>query len=103
MGTTGAAGLAIVRTARLWPNHAKTTIDIADGLLEEAKRTAERERSTLRALEEEGLRAVLARRRRSQIPFRLRDARFKGNGLRPGVDIGTWERIAPRIYEGSGG
>ncbi len=43
--------------------HMKTTIEIADALLSEAREVARRERSTLRAVVEEGLRVALARRR----------------------------------------
>jgi len=38
--------------------HMKTTIEIADALLERAKRTAAREKKPLRALVEEGLRKI---------------------------------------------
>ena len=50
----------------------KATIDIADALLDQAKRAAERENTTLRALVERGLRQVLASPAQDSAPFRLR-------------------------------
>jgi hypothetical protein len=80
----------------------KTTIDISTALLEEARRLAAREGTTLRALIEQGLRRLLAERKRSG-GFRLRKAAFKGDGLQPGVATATWERIRDMTYEGRGG
>lgn len=53
--------------------HMKTTIEIADALLSEAREVARREDSTLRALVEEGLRATLGSRstRVEAEPFRM--------------------------------
>ena len=51
--------------------HMKTTVDIADALLTEAKAQAQKEGSTLRALMEEGLRDVLRRRGTAATPERL--------------------------------
>ena len=81
--------------------HMKTTVDIADSLLAEAKRQAAEDATTLRELVEEGLRAVLAARKASG-PVRLRDASFTGHGLQPGVREGDWETIRDLIYEGRG-
>jgi Bacterial antitoxin of type II TA system, VapB len=77
----------------------KTTIDIADPLFDEARRVAEREHTTLRALIEEGLRAVLAGKARIE-PFKLRDARFKGGqGLTPEFAAsGGWARLREAAY-----
>ena len=72
----------------------KTTIDIADSMLKAAKEAAAREGTTLRALVEEGLRAVLGRRRAKAPRVRLRDASFKGNGMQPGVDVSRWDAVA---------
>jgi len=80
----------------------KTTVNIADPLLSAAKRLAAQEHTTLRALIEEGLRRVLERRER-RVPFELRRASFRGNGLQPEVTEGQWERIRDLIYEGRGG
>ena len=81
----------------------KTTIEIADSLLKEAKKRAARERTTVRALVESGLRQVLAQKKSRGGSFQLRDATFKGKGLAPGVGSESWERIREIAYEGRGG
>ncbi|MBU6367112.1 MAG: type II toxin-antitoxin system VapB family antitoxin [Gemmatimonadetes bacterium] len=81
----------------------KTTIDIADALLSQARETAAREGTTVRALVEEGLREVLARHRTRRPRFRLRDASFAGEGLQPGVDLADWGAVAAEVYRGRGG
>ena len=78
----------------------KTTIEIPDPLLAEARRAAEKAGVTLRALVEEGLRRVLRERRAEG--FRLRRATFKGKGVQPGVREGGWERVRDLAYEGRG-
>jgi len=81
----------------------KTTIEIADPLLDEARKLAARERPTLRALIEQGLRRVLSERKSRGGAFRLRKASFKGRGLHPDMQGATWEQIRDKIYEGRGG
>ena len=80
----------------------KTTVEIQDDLLRSAKRQARRERTTLRALVEEGLRRVL-RGRKESTPFRLRDASVGGEGVQQGIREGDWETIRSLTYEGRGG
>jgi hypothetical protein len=80
----------------------KTTVEIPESLLEEAKRLAAREGTTLRALIEEGLRRILAERKRTGA-FRLRKATFKGDGLQPAVAGSSWDRLREMAYEGRGG
>jgi hypothetical protein len=75
----------------------KTTLDIADPLLEEARQVAAREGTTLRALVERGLRQVIAGNKQKK-PFRLRKASFKGRGLRPELADAGWERIRDLAY-----
>jgi len=79
----------------------KTTIDIADPLLSEARTVAARQGTTVRALVEAGLREVLARRRKSGA-FRLRRATFRGRGLQPGAAGGDWARLRDLSYSGRG-
>ena len=80
----------------------KTTIEIPDHLLEEAKRVARAERTTLRSLVEEGLRWALSRRRERDRRFTLRDAGVEGRGVGEGVTEGDWESLRDRIYRGRG-
>ena len=85
-------------------SHMKTTIQIADGLFREARQVARQERTTLRALVEEGLRRVISERlRRRKQGFRLRKVSFKGRGLQPHLAGATWDQILDLGYEGRGG
>jgi len=80
----------------------KTTVDISDKLLEEAKKLAAREGTTVRALIEQGLRQIITARKQPGV-FRLRKATFKGQGLQPAAATATWEQIRDMAYEGHGG
>jgi Arc/MetJ family transcription regulator len=70
----------------------KTTIEISDALLSEAKRLAERQGTTMRRLVEDGLRRVL-REHRAAKDFKLRKASFRGRGLQAPLAEGQWDRI----------
>jgi len=83
-------------------SHMKTTIEIPDPVFAEAKRVARREKSTLRALVEEGLRLVLERRGEEE-RFQLRDASVGGQGLRPELRGASWDEIRDLAYRGRGG
>ena len=83
-------------------SHMKTTIQIPDSLFEEVRKLATKEKTTLKALVEEGLRLALAKHNRRSV-FRLRKASFKGKGLQPGLTEASWEQIREKIYEGRGG
>jgi len=74
-------------------SHMKATVDIADAVLKEAKLIAAREGVTLRSLVEEGLRRVIEDRAAQTTGFKLRDARFHGDGGVPGIDINDWMSI----------
>lgn len=82
--------------------HMKTTIEISEPLLNQARRLATRQGTTLRALVEEGLRKVVAEKRRPE-GFRLRRASFRGEGLQPEVAGAGWDRLREMAYEGHGG
>jgi hypothetical protein len=80
----------------------KTTVEISDSLFTEARRLAQRERRSLRALIEEGLRLVVRERRARRRRYRLRKATFGGEGLHPDVRSGSWEKVRAKAYEGRG-
>jgi hypothetical protein len=66
----------------------RTTINLDDQVLAEAKLLAHRSGTTLTAVIEDALRERLSRRARPQTasaPFKLRT--FTGSGLQPGVDL----------------
>jgi len=76
----------------------KTTIDITDSLLREAKKLAQKRGTTLRALVEEGLRREVRETAGKAKPFRLRDATFGGGGLTPEMQNADWEKWLQMIY-----
>ena len=78
--------------------HMKTTIEIADSILEEARAIAAREGTTVRALVESGLRHMVAERRAQYGTFKLRDESFGGEGLAPELRGASWERIRDLAY-----
>lgn len=77
----------------------KTTVELPDALLEEAKRLAARQGLTLKQLLEMGLRQTIAAQKPSE-PFRLRKHTVGGKGLVEDID---WPGIRERIYDGRGG
>jgi hypothetical protein len=79
----------------------KTTVEISDALLEDVRRLATRERTTVRALIEEGLRRVLVERGQDGA-FRLRRATFRGRGLAPTVAGASWDQLRDLAYEKRG-
>lgn len=80
----------------------KTTVEISDALLERARDLLATEKTTLRALIEEGLRRVIEEHAERK-PFKLRHASFGGRGLQPEMREADWSTIRSLAYEGRGG
>ena len=76
----------------------KTTVEISDPLLRRARKLAERDGVTLRALVERGLRRVVAETRPGA-PFNLRKASFKGRGLKDDLRGASWDKLRDLAYE----
>jgi len=79
----------------------KTTVEIPDSLLQEARRLAEKEGSSVKVLVEEGLRRIILERKKGK-RFRLRKLSFRGKGVQGEVTEGSWEKIRELVYEGRG-
>jgi hypothetical protein len=79
----------------------KTTVELPDALLRDAKRAALKERTTVKALIEQGLRAVVADRKRGG-GFTLRKASFGGDGLVAGRSLQDWASVREAIYSERG-
>lgn len=80
----------------------KTTVEIPDTLLDEAKKVAARRKVPLRSLIEAGLRYVL-KEQKSAGNFHLRDVKFKGKGLRAEFRDAEWDSVRQAAYENRGG
>ena len=75
----------------------KTTIEIQDALLERAKRHARLAGLSLRAVVEEGLRLVLARRS-SVPPYEMPDASVGNPGGTDPLEALSWQDLRAEIY-----
>lgn len=80
--------------------HMKTTVEISDALLNEARKVAARRGVTLRTLIEEGLRQVV--KTGATKKFRLRDESFAGDGLDPSFAQAEWAQVRDAAYKGRG-
>ncbi len=65
----------------------RTTVRLADDLLDEVRRFAVEHRLTLTAVLERALREMLARQKSATGAERPPLPTFRGNGLQPGVDL----------------
>lgn len=90
--TRGTMGLGSMGT------HMKTTVEIADPLLEQAKAEARRRGTSLRALIEEGLRRVIAEP--TAAAYVLPDCSVSGSGPTDLWLNSTWDDKLEMIYEG---
>ena len=81
----------------------KTTIELSDKLLDDARKLAAAQGVPVRELVERGLRHVVAEAKRPRESFVLRKASFKGKGLRPELQGASWDRLRELAYEGRGG
>lgn len=75
--------------------HIKTTIEIADNLLDRVKDRARKEGITLRSLIEESLAATLDQPRPQ---IKVEPVTFGGQGLTREFEDASWDKIRDAIY-----
>lgn len=75
----------------------KTTVEIQDSLLEEARAYADARALTLRKLIEDGLRLVL-KQAPASTAFRLPDCSFEGEGMSDAYSGASWAELRDSIY-----
>jgi hypothetical protein len=79
----------------------KTTIELPDELIRQARRVARQEGATLRALVEEGLQRSLEARRQA-VHRQLDFPTYGGSGLTEEFQGALWSRIRDDIYREHG-
>jgi len=80
----------------------KTTIEISEKILREAKKYAAEKGISLKAVIETALRTMLDRGHRP-VKFTLKKATFRGKGMQPGMEEGNWSIVRDSIYKERGG
>ena len=87
----------------VWVAHMKTTIDVADPLLRQAKKLAQQRGTTLKAVFEDTLRRELEAANSRPRLGPVRTHTFGGKGLQPGLSWADWDTLRGMAYEGRGG
>ncbi len=80
----------------------KTTVDIADNIMERSRELARSEKSTFRDLVEEGLLLIIDRRAQTK-RNEIEPVTVKGKGLSEAFRNAPWSQIRQAAYEGHGG
>ena len=77
-------------------NIVKTTIQIADDLFQRVQALARKEKTTFRALTEEGLRLVLKNKKDKSTKWKWKLVTVKGQGLTDEFKNASWDQIRDR-------
>lgn len=80
-------------------SHMKTTVNLPDELLLEAKELARQEQTTLTELIATSLRQSIAQRRPGRSTFVLADASVDGRGLQAEFADAGWAQLREAIYQ----
>jgi hypothetical protein len=80
----------------------KTTIEIADDLFERAQQLARKEKTTFRALAEQGLRLVLKEKQGKPARWKWKPVVIEVGGQTREFEEASWEKIRDEIYRERG-
>ena len=80
----------------------KTTIEIADDLFERAQQLARKEKTTFRALAEQGLRLVLKEKQGKPARWKWKPVVIEVGGRTREFEEASWEKIRDEIYRERG-
>ena len=80
----------------------KTTIEIADDLFQRAQTVARREKTTFRALTEQGLRLVLKEKYAGAGRWKWKPLVVQGRGMTEEFKTASWDKLRNEIYRGRG-
>ena len=79
-------------------SHMKTTVQISDALLAEIQSIATKNKTTLRALMQEGLMHVVEHERLKKKPFKLKDCSVGPQKVNEELVGRQWEDIVDLVY-----
>jgi hypothetical protein len=79
-------------------SHMKTTVQIPDALLAEIQQIAAKNKTTLRALMQEGLQHVVEQERMKKKPFKLKDCSVGPKKVNEELVGRQWEDIVDLVY-----
>ncbi len=79
--------------------HMKTTLDLSDAVLDQAKAHAARHGLTLRTVVEDALRRYLAQQASGAPRKTLKIVPFDGGGFAPGYESKSWNEILEEVNE----
>ena len=77
----------------------KTTVDIPEKVLQQARKLAASSNITLKTLIEMALRDKIAQAQKPQKDFELKIPTVKGNGLQAGLSFDNWSEIRELSYD----
>jgi hypothetical protein len=80
----------------------KTTIEIADDLFERVQGLARKEKTTFRAITEQGLRLMLDKKQAKSKKWQWKPLVVQGGSLTDEFKNASWEKFRDEIYKGHG-